>query len=293
MDFGVVTFGAASGAEWREKALRYEAAGFDFLFLPDHVGVFDPFSAAAAAVAGTVRLRVGTLVLNVEFWNPLLLARAAATTQLVADGRFVLGLGAGHARIEFEQAGLHYPPAAARVRRLAAVARVVPRLVAGETIDDEELSLHGASLGLAPTRVRLLVGGNGDGVLRVAARHADIVSLVGFTSETELTATSLSHRSWDGLRNRIELIRGAIGDTMPEIHLLLQFAAVTKDPRDAVARWLGEETPDGYLDTPFLLVGTADQISGQLAKLAEMGVRCLTVFEESAEALLPFVSARE
>ena len=44
---------------------------------------------------------------------------------------------------------------------------------------------------------------------------------------------------------------------------------------------------------PFLLVGTADQISAQLAKLAEMGVRCLTVFEESADALLPFVSARE
>jgi len=191
MDFGVVTFGATSGAEWREKVLRYEVAGFDFLVLPDHVGVFDPFSAAAAAAAATAHLRVGTLVLNVEFWNPLLLARAAVTSQLVADGRFVLGLGAGHARIEFEQAGLDYPPPAVRVRRLEALARVVPRLVAGETIDDEELSLHGASLGLAPATVPLLVGGNGDGVLRVAARHADIVSLVSFTSGTELIATNL------------------------------------------------------------------------------------------------------
>lgn len=84
MDFGVVAFGAASGAEWREKALRCEAAGFEYLFLPDHVGVFDPFSAAAAA-ANAVRLWVGTLVLNVEFWNPLLLARAAVTT----DGNVV------------------------------------------------------------------------------------------------------------------------------------------------------------------------------------------------------------
>lgn len=293
MDFGVVTFGATSGAEWREKVLRYEVAGFDFLFLPDHVGVFDPFSAAAAAAATTAHLRVGTLVLNVEFWNPLLLARAAVTTQLVADGRFVLGLGAGHARIEFEQAGLDYPPPAVRVRRLEAVARVVPRLVAGETIDDEELSLHGASLGLAPATVPLLVGGNGDGVLRVAARHADIVSLIGFTSGTELTATNLSHWSWEGLRNRIALIRGATRDTaMPEIHILVQFAAITNDPRDAVARWLGEDTSDGYLDSPFLLVGTQDQVRGQLAKLGELGVRCLTVFEESAGALLPLVRAR-
>ena len=160
MDFGVVTFGAASGAEWREKALKFEAAGLDYLFLPDHIGVFDPFSAAASAAATTSRLRVGTLVLNVEFWNPLLLAPAAVTTQLVADGRFVLGLGAGHARVEFEQAGLSYRSPAARVRQLADVAQVVPRLVAGETVDDEELGLHGASLGLAPTRVPVLIGGN-------------------------------------------------------------------------------------------------------------------------------------
>ncbi|SRR6266545_2454702 len=72
MDFGVVTFGATSGAEWRAKVLRYEVAGFDFFFLPDHVGVFDRFPAAAAAAATTAHLRVGTLVLNVEFWNPLL-----------------------------------------------------------------------------------------------------------------------------------------------------------------------------------------------------------------------------
>jgi probable F420-dependent oxidoreductase len=281
MRFGVSVDSAASAAEWRDKVLRYEANGFDYLHVPDHVGSFDPFAAAASAATATERLRVGTLVLNVEFWNPLLLARAAVTTQLLSGGRFELGLGAGHAQVEFEQAGLPYPPPAARVRRLAAVARVVPRLVAGEMIDDHELGLHRASLGLGPTSVRLLVGGNGDGVLRVAARRADIVSLVGFTSGTEQVATNLSHWSWEGLRNRVDFVRGAAGDrAMPQIHLLVQFVAVTDEPHAAVARWLGEEPPSGYLETPFLLVGTEEQISECLAKLTRLGVQCVTVFED-------------
>ena len=80
---------------------------------------------------------------------------------------------------------------------------------------------------------------------------------------------------------------------MPEIHLLVQFAAVTNDRRRAVARWLGEDLSDGYLDSPFLFVGTHEQIKGQLAKVTEFGGRCVTVFEECVEALLPFASARD
>jgi len=102
--------GAATGVEWREKALRYEAAGFEYLQVADHVGFFDPFAAAVAAANVTSRLRVASLVLNIGFWNPLLLARASVTAALLTDGRFVLGLGAGHAQVEFEQAGLDYSP---------------------------------------------------------------------------------------------------------------------------------------------------------------------------------------
>ncbi len=209
MRFGVIVSSAASGAEWREKALRFETVGFDYLHVPDHVGYFDPFTAVASAAAVTERLRVGTLVLNVEFWNPLLLARAAVTTQLLTGGRFDLGLGAGHAEVEFEQAGLRYPPAAERVSRLAAVARVIPRLAAGETIDDHQLGLQRATLGLPPADLPLLIGGNGEGVLRVAGRHADVASIVGFTSGTGQTHSNLSHWSWEGLRDRIEVVRRA------------------------------------------------------------------------------------
>jgi probable F420-dependent oxidoreductase len=296
MRFGVIVFSAASGAEWREKALRYEASGFDYLHVPDHVGFFDPFAAAVSAATVTERLRVGTLVLNVEFWNPLFLARAAVTTELLSGGRFDLGLGAGHARVEFEQAGIRYPPPAERARRLEGMARVLPRLAAGETIDDDQLGLRAAFLGLSPTNLPLLIGGNGDRVLAVAGRYADVVSLVGFTSSTGQTHTNLSHWSWDGLRDRIEVVRLAARDRRqpPQVHVLVQFAAVTTDPAAAVAEWLGDnEAPERHLDSPFVLVGDEEHLDAHLAKLDQLGVTSISVFEDSAGAIARIISDRQ
>src|SRR5690606_36768513 len=110
------------------------------------------------------------------------LARTAATVDGLSGGRLVLGLGAGHNAAEFVQAGLRYPPAGERVSRLEAVVEVLPRLLAGETVDDDRLGLAGAATGLPPARPPLLVGGNGDRVLDLAGRRADAVGLVGFTS---------------------------------------------------------------------------------------------------------------
>jgi probable F420-dependent oxidoreductase len=295
MRFGVRCISAATGADWREKAVRHERTGFDYVHVPDHIGYFDPFTAVVAAAAATERLRVGTLVLNVEFWNPLLLARAAVTTQLLTGGRFDLGLGAGHAQIEFEQAGIRYPPPAERIQRLAAMARVIPRLAAGGTVDDMRLGLRQAHLGLPPTDVPLVIGGNGDGVLRVAARHADVVSLVGFTSGTGQTQSNLSHWSWEGLRDRMEVVRRAARDrrSPPQLHVLVQFAAVTTEPAAAIARWLGNnEPPERHFDSPFVLVGDEEHIDAHITKLDQLGVTSMSVFEDSADAIAPIISER-
>jgi probable F420-dependent oxidoreductase len=289
VQFGVSVSGAATGAEWREKALRYEAAGFGYLQVADHVGFFDPFAAAVAAANVTSRLRVGTLVVNIGFWNPLLLARAAVTAALLTDGRFVLGLGAGHARVEFEQAGLDYPPAGERVRRLAGVLRALRHLSRGETVTDRELGLRQAKLGLPATGLPVLVGGNGRGVLDVAGRDADMVSLVGFTSGTGQTHTDLSHWSWDGLADRIELVRAAAQERSapPDIHILVQFAARTADRLSAVSGWAGKDDPmpERHLDSPFILVGDEEQIAAHLDRLQRLGVESITVFEHSADVV--------
>ncbi len=282
---------AKSGAAWRDNARRFEALGFDVMHVADHVGMFDPFAAIVGAAAVTERLRFSTFVLNIEFWNPLLLARVAATTDLLTDGRLELGLGAGHAQVEFEQAGLRYPRAGERVDRLAASVPVVRALLAGEAVDHEGLDLHGAAVGFSAHQqpVPLLIGGNGDRVLTLAARHADTVGFAGFTSGTGKVHTNLSHWSWEGLENRIQLVRAAAGDRFGqlELNVLVQRAELTGDPERSLTEWApGLDRPAGVLlDSPFLMLGTESELRAQLRRLAGLGVTFVSVFEQSAEAL--------
>src|SRR2546421_4069869 len=109
--FGVNVRTAASQAEWADKARKVEALGYAVLLVPDHLAeLLAPLPALAAAAAATTRLRVGTAVLNNDFRHPALLAREAATLDVLSDGRLDLGLGAGHMRSEYEQAGPSFRP---------------------------------------------------------------------------------------------------------------------------------------------------------------------------------------
>jgi probable F420-dependent oxidoreductase len=295
MHFGVSAWSAASGEAWRATARRVEAWGYETLWVPDHVGLFDPFAAMVAAAGATSTLRVGTYVLNVEFWNPLLLARAVATTHVVTDGRLVLGLGAGHNAEEFAQAGLRYPPAGERVGRLEATVPALRRLLAGEAVDDERLGLAKAATGLAPVDPPILVGGNGDRVLSLAGREADMAGVVGFTAGTGRTHTDLSHWGWDGLSDRLAHLRSAASaagraSEVP-VDLLVQRARVTDDPAAALADFVEAGLGEELFDSPFLLVGSEDELVAKLARLRdEHGVAGVTVFGPDAESLAPVVA---
>ena len=96
----------ASSAPWADTCRTIEEEGFDLLLCPDHLGAPSPFAYLGAAARETTRLRLGTYVLNNEFWNPALLAREAATVDLLSGGRLELGLGAGHMKSEFDDAGI-------------------------------------------------------------------------------------------------------------------------------------------------------------------------------------------
>jgi probable F420-dependent oxidoreductase len=293
MRFGVSMWRADDGATWREEARRFEGLGFDTLWVADHVGMFDPFVALTATAGVTEHMQLGTYVLNVEFWNPLLLARAAATTHLVSDGRLVLGLGAGHAQVEFEQAGLEYPPAGRRVERLEACLPALRRLLAGETVDDPRLGLVGAATGLTPTDPPLLVGGNGDRVLRLAGAEAERVGLVGFTSGTGQVHNDLSHWGWEGLDERLALVRKAAGGRPIEPDVLVQRVVITDDPASALADFVEAGMPPEQFDSPFLLVGTEHEIVERLNRLADLGIEGVTTFAQHADdlaALIPHLS---
>ena len=117
--FGVNVRDAASRAEWVDKARRVENLGYSSLTLPDHLAdMLAPIPAVVSAAEATKRLRVGTNVLNNDLRHPVMVAREAATVDVLSDGRLDLGLGAA-GDSEYDEAGFPFDPGATSVERLA------------------------------------------------------------------------------------------------------------------------------------------------------------------------------
>ena len=100
------------------------------LLMPDHFGdQLAPVPALMAAAAATTSLRVGALVFGNDYRHPVVLAKEAATLDVLCDGRFELSLGAGWMRTDYDQSGMTYDHPAVRVDRLEEAIKVVPGLL--------------------------------------------------------------------------------------------------------------------------------------------------------------------
>jgi probable F420-dependent oxidoreductase len=270
--------GIATGDELRQRAREAEAAGFDVFHTWDHVvaGEWGPMVPLQAAAEATERIRVCPLVLNNDFHHPVLLARELASLDRVTGGRVELGIGAGHGFPEYAAAGIAFDPPAVRKARLAEAVEVLRRLLDGEevTFAGEHYQLQGArTTRTVQDHLPILVGVNGRTALAHAARHADVIGLtmVGRTLED-----GKSHEvRWepDRLDNTVAHIRAeaaAGGRPAPRLHALVQAVVVADDRRAAVEELIAGFPFDLRLDvddalvTPFLAVGTHDEIADHL-----------------------------
>ena len=209
------------------------------MFATDHLGSPAPFPTLVAAAAATERLRVGTLVLNAPFWNPSLLAREIATTDVLTDGRLELGLGAGHMKWEFDEAGIGWEPFGAQGRRVAVDDRAAARGVRGRRLPaaGRRCGNSSASPPLRPVQRTgfgglgppLIVGGTGDRVLRVAGEYADIVGVAGALQLKGMPPGTMRVATDVETDERVRFARACVGDRDVEWHILVQ--AVVPDRR--------------------------------------------------------------
>lgn len=182
--FGAVVRQAESAKAWAEQARRLEGAGFDVLLVPDHlVGArFAPIAALTAAACATSALRLGTLVFANDFRHPAVLAKEAATLDLLSDGRLEVGLGTGWLAGDYAGAGLGFDPPGVRVDRLAEALAVLKGLWSEGPFTHEGPHYRIGGLDQRPKPVQrphppILLGGGGPRMLRLAAREADVVNL--------------------------------------------------------------------------------------------------------------------
>jgi probable F420-dependent oxidoreductase len=302
--FGVNVWHAASRAEWQEKARKVEGLGYATLTVPDHLtDLIAPMPALVSAAEATKTLRVGTNVLNNDLRHPVLVAREAAAVDLLTDGRLQLGLGAGSIQSEYDQAGLSFDPGGIRVERLAEAITIIKGLLSGEQVAFAGRHYRVTGHTIAPLPVQrphppMLIGGNGRRLLTLAAREADIVGLSGITFRGG-GAVSPDLFGWrvSGVDERVNLVREVAGAERfgrLELNALVQRVVVTDDRRktaeELTGRWT-QLTPDEILQSPYVLIGTVDQMVENLqARRERWGISYYVIFEPYLDVFAPVVA---
>ena len=300
--FGVSIWHVQSRADLVEKARKVEAMGYATLTLPDHLtDRIAPVPALAIAAEATKQLRVGTNVLNNDLRHPVLVAREAAAVDLLTDGRFELGLGAGSIRSEYEQVGLDFDRGAVRVERLTEAVTVIKGLLKGERVSFVGQHYRVTGHTIAPLPVQkphppVLIGGNGTRLLTLAAREADIVGFTGLIFRRGGREVDVSDCRAAVVDERVRLVRETAGDRYEhlELNALVQRVIVTDDRRKAAASVTGalsRLSPDELLASPYVLVGTVDQMVADLeARRERWGISYVMTHEPFMDALAPVVA---
>jgi probable F420-dependent oxidoreductase len=302
--FGVNVRHAKSREEWQETARKIEGLGYATLTLPDHLTeLIAPMPALVSAAEATTTLRVGTNVLNSDFRHPVLVAREAAAVDLLTDGRLQLGLGAGSIQAEYEEAGLSFDRGRTRVARLAEAVTIIKGLLKGDQVTFAGRYYHVTGHTIAPLPVQtphppILVGGNGRRLLALAAQEADIVGLSGLTFRRGgAVPPDLSGWRVASLDERVRLVREIAGDerySRLEMSALAQLVIVTDDRRGAAveltSRW-AQLTPDEILESPYVLIGSIDQMVEDIqARRTRWGISYYVIHEPYLDDLAPVVA---
>lgn len=300
--FGVQASRAASLTEWTEIACTVEDLGYSTLTMADHFpDQLAPGPALAAAAAVTSTLRLGTLVYCNDYRHPAVLAKEVATLDLLSEGRFEFGLGAGWMTADYDGTGIELDRPGVRIDRMLESLTICRGLLGCDRVDHQGehytiRDMQGAPRPVQAPMPPLVIGGGGRRVLSIAAREADIVGI-----NVNLRSGALGPEAGaDGTPARtdekIRWVREAAGDRLDDVELQtrVHLSSITED-RHAVAEMiaggLGLSTEDA-LATPHALVGTATQIGEQLEAIRDRwGISYFGIGVESMRDMAPVVAA--
>jgi probable F420-dependent oxidoreductase len=294
---------ASSASDFREKARKAEALGYSTLFVPDHFidHPLAPMPAMATAAAVTDTLRVGSLVLANDYKHPVVLAREAATLDLLSRGRLELGLGAGWMTADYEKSGIELDRPAVRIARLKESVAILKGLMA-----DGAFTFHGkhytvTNLDSEPKPVQrphppFIIGGGGPKILALAAREAAIVglnaNLRGGVAISDDAARSMTGAATDEKVARLREAAGARFDDL-ELQSFVGFTNFTDDRRALAEMMAGAfgVSPDEALETPVVLAGTLQEMMEDVqARRERWGMSYVVVGVDVMEQFAPAVA---
>jgi probable F420-dependent oxidoreductase len=287
---------------WADQARKVEDLGYAALLMPDHFGdQLAPVPALAAVAAATTTLRLGSLVFGNDYRHPFVLAKEAATLDLLSEGRLELSLGAGWMKVDYEQAGLTYDTPRVRVERFEEAVQVMQGLLRTDgpfSFDGAYYQVHEHALLPRPVQEPgppLIIGGGGKRVLTFAAQHADIVSINANLRDGTGGPETAPNMSPERTREKVAWVKEAAGSRFDslELNALIGFVLITDDATsmaEAMAPHFGIDVEDA-LHVPGILAGTLDEMVEELQwRREEYGISYWSIESDSWEALGPIVS---
>jgi probable F420-dependent oxidoreductase len=299
--FGVQVSQMGSSANWRDKARKLEDLGYSTLFMPDHFGdELAPLPAIAMAAAHTTTLRIGSLVFDNDYKHPAILAKEAATIDLLSDGRLELGIGAGWMKVDYDMLGLPYDPPAVRVDRFEEALHIIKQCFTGE-----KFTYHGEHYRMTdyasyPKPVQqpgppVLIGGGGKRVLSIAAREADIVGINPNLRAGEIGQEAARDSLREQTDKKIQWVRDAAGARIDDIEIQMRFFVTSvRDDRNTLAEALAPAlgvSPEEALESGAACVGTVDEIIEQLHERRERwGLSYVVVGDDNVDEFAPIVA---
>jgi probable F420-dependent oxidoreductase len=253
-----------------------------------------------AAADATTTLRVGALVLCTDFTHPVVIAKETATIDMLSEGRFELGLGAGWMTKDYEHSGMAFERPGRRIERMGEALAVIDQLWSDRPCDFVGAhftvkGLDGLPKPVQRPRPPVLIGGGGRRVLSLAARRADIVGLNLDLRRGVIDAHAGPNATDEATAQKVAWIRAAAGERFDalELHVRVHLVAITNDRRD-IATALGPAfglTPENALRSPHALAGNVDQIVDDLAERRERwGISYIGVGVDALHTLAPVVA---
>lgn len=270
----------SSGTQFVDQianALERIQDDFDSIWMDDH---FVPWAnwqapetpylegvATMAYLAGAFpRIKIGSSVFCQSYRNPALLAKTAATLQLLSGGRLLFGIGAGWLEREYHQYGYDFPRPAVRIAQLEEAVQIIKLLWTQKraTFHGKYYHVEDAICEPKPDPLPpILIGGGGEQLtLRVVAKHADWWNLTGGTLERYASKLEI-------LRNHCE----AVGRDFNEIVKTWSAEAVAVAESEAEAKRIADESPYNNHS----IIGTPEQVAAQLQRFLDLGVEYLIV----------------
>lgn len=280
----------------REVAREAEAAGFDSLWVSDHLSLsiekyggpageffaYEPLTTLAALAGEVTGPRLGTLVLFEALRPAAVAAKALATLDRLCGGRLDVGIGAGSYERDYAGIGMAVPTPGARLARLGEALSVLDGLLGGGPFTFEGRYHRAREASNRPAAVQvprppLFVGGKGDRLLQLVAERADGWNTCWvWTPEAYRERAAVLDRACEAVGRDPATVNRSLG----------LYALVGESTADLERRYeqMRRLAPGGMLDAVPLerwregrLVGTVDEVAEQLAGWADLGVSELIV----------------